>query len=201
MGRRFAVLVTLCLVVLSAASGPAGASDIQDKIARHRAEIRARIAARHASDGPRAPRSARLGGRPAAASTPSSGTALRAPTQGRLIEIVKGSQRLIAWQGGRAVLSTHVSTGAPGHVTPSGRFSILSKERMHWSNQYHVYMPYAMRVVGGIFIHELPITRDGRRIGSAAIGSPASHGCIRVPTGTAARLFNWATVGTPVLIH
>ena len=93
-----------------------------------------------------------------------------------------------------------VTTGGHGFSTPTGRYRIQSKEKMHWSNQYGVWMPYAMRVVGGIFIHELPLTKDGRRIGTNALGEPVSHGCIRVGVGDAESLYNWTPVGTPVSI-
>ena len=120
---------------------------------------------------------------------------------GKQIEISLAEQRLRAYEGGALVLDTSVSTGNANHPTPTGSFAIRSKETMHWSTQYSAWMPYAMRVVGGIFIHETPIGADGQRIGASEIGSPASHGCIRVPSGAAQRLFGWAEIGTPVLIR
>ena len=117
------------------------------------------------------------------------------------IEISLAEQRLRAYEGARIVLDTAISSGSASYPTPTGSFSIRSKETMHWSSQYSAWMPYAMRVVGGIFIHETPIGADGQRIGAAEIGSPASHGCIRVPSGAAQSLFSWAEIGTPVLIR
>ncbi|MGA9378208.1 MAG: L,D-transpeptidase, partial [Phormidium sp.] len=32
-------------------------------------------------------------------------------------------------------------------------------------------------------------------------GTPVSHGCINVAPNHAAWLFNWANVGTPVVVH
>jgi hypothetical protein len=117
------------------------------------------------------------------------------------IEISLAEQRLRAYEGQRLVLDTAISSGSASYPTPTGSYSIRSKEAMHWSTQYSVWMPHAMRVVGGIFIHELPIGADGQRIGASEIGSPTSHGCIRVPSGAAQRLFSWAEIGTPVLIR
>jgi lipoprotein-anchoring transpeptidase ErfK/SrfK len=117
------------------------------------------------------------------------------------IEISLSEQRLRAFEGGQLVLDTSVSTGNASHPTPAGSFSVLSKEQMHWSSQYGAWMPYAMRVVGGAYMHETPIGADGRRIGASEIGSPASHGCIRVPSGAAQQLFAWADIGTPVVIY
>lgn len=158
---------------------------------------------------PRAPRTPSLGAAAAPAPAPAPAAQQAAPQpqadapygHGKVIEISISEQKLRAWEGGRVVLETAVSTGKPGHETPRGEFSILSKERNHWSTQYHVDMPYAMRVVRGIYIHEIPISPDGRRIGASDIGRPVSAGCIRVPEGTAKRLYDWAEVGTRVIIH
>jgi len=117
------------------------------------------------------------------------------------IEISLSEQRLRAYEGQRLVLDTAISSGSASYPTPTGAFSIRSKETMHWSTQYPSWMPYAMRVVNGIFIHEIPIGEDGQRIGASEIGTPASHGCIRVPQGAAQQLFSWAEIGTPVLIR
>ena len=32
-------------------------------------------------------------------------------------------------------------------------------------------------------------------------GTPMSHGCVNLPLGNAQWLFNWAQIGTPVIIH
>ena len=137
--------------------------------------------------------------RPAAAPAPA---VERAPTGGpRRIEISIAQQRLQLLEGNRVLLSTSVSTGTASYPTPTGDFSILSKERMHWSTQYDVWMPYAMRVVAGVFIHEVAIAPDGSRLGVSSIGGPASHGCIRVPIGTAARLYSLSHVAMPVHIR
>ncbi|HVL82582.1 MAG TPA: L,D-transpeptidase, partial [Actinomycetota bacterium] len=117
------------------------------------------------------------------------------------IVITISQQRLRAYEGNRVVLDTVVSTGKPGHATPRGNFSILSKTERHWSTQYHVWMPYAMRVYKGIFIHEIPISPDGRRLGANQLGQPVSAGCVRVGIGPAASLYRWAPVGTPVIIQ
>lgn len=122
-------------------------------------------------------------------------------SRGKWIEILLDRQELVAWEGDTPVMQTTVSTGARGTETPTGRFAIRSKERRHWSNRFDVWMPYAMRVVGGIYIHEVPLSAGGRRIGAASLGSPVSHGCIRVGVGAAERLYNWAPVGAPVLIR
>jgi hypothetical protein len=73
-----------------------------------------------------------------------------------------------------------VSTGQPGHPTPMGIFTILSKELYHESNIYSgAPMPFMQRITyTGVAMHEgiLP-------------GYPASHGCIRMPHEFARRMY------------
>lgn len=163
----------------------------KERVAQHRQEILQKIEANRA-------------GRVSAPSAAPAAQAVRgpqAPGPGKVIEVDIGSQTLRAWQDGRVVLQTPVSTGSPARDTPTGRFSVLSKTPRHWSTIYHVWMPWAMRVVGGIFVHEVPLTADGRRIGAGSLGQAVSAGCIRVGVGPAERLYHWANVGTPVLIR
>jgi L,D-transpeptidase catalytic domain/Putative peptidoglycan binding domain len=109
----------------------------------------------------------------------------------RHIEVHKNKQIMILVTRDRTVYRTiHVSTAAPGHVTPSGRFHIYAKSRMSWSTLFHVWLPWANYVVGGIAIH-----------GFASVPPyPASHGCIRVPMPEAPMVYWWAPLGTPVSI-
>jgi lipoprotein-anchoring transpeptidase ErfK/SrfK len=198
MRRRVmaATVIGVAAALVVGGAGPARALSTEERIAQHRAEIRAKIEAR------RAERTASTATeRPARSPASPATRGPQAPGAGRVIEIDLGSQSLRAWQDGRVVLEAPVSTGAPGTETPTGRFRVLSKETRHWSTQFGVWMPWAMRVVGGIFIHELPVTTDGRRLGASSLGRPVSHGCIRVGVGAAERLFRWASVGTPVVIH
>jgi L,D-transpeptidase catalytic domain len=134
------------------------------------------------------------------------------------LRISLGEQRAYFFKGGQLVGVSVLSTGREGHDTPLGRFSIIQKDRDHKSNVYGDYvdrngfviqkdidankdprppgaifdgarMPYFMRIVGGVGMHEgfLP-------------GYPASHGCIRMPGFMAQAFFNNVSVGTPVTI-
>ena len=84
-----------------------------------------------------------------------------------------------------------ISSGKPGKDTPTGVFPILEKKRMHRSIKYeNAPMPFMQRIDSfGIALHagQLP-------------GHPASHGCVRLPSEFAAKLFRVTDVGTPVLI-
>ncbi len=74
-----------------------------------------------------------------------------------------------------------VSTGRTGYATPPGTFQPTWLNRMHYSKKYdNAPMPYAVFFNGGIAVHG---TEHVRRL-----GSPASHGCVRLDTANA-RLF------------
>lgn len=121
---------------------------------------------------------------------------------GRLIEVSIKKQRLTAWRDGRIIYRFVISTGREGYETPPGRYRILEKYENRWSRKWSVWMPYAMRWYQGYFIHQLP-HKDGSsyNIGATKLGTPDSHGCVRVDVGDAEALFRWTKVGTPVWVH
>lgn len=93
-------------------------------------------------------------------------------------------------KGVRIGLST-VSTGKPGHDTPTGVFPILQKRKEHYSNLYdNAPMPYMQRLTwDGIALH-----------GGRIPGHPASHGCVRLPKEFASKLFEATGFGTIVVV-
>ncbi len=85
-----------------------------------------------------------------------------------------------------------VSTGVPGHPTPTGIFTILEKERWHRSNIYSgAPMPFMQRLAWtGVAMHE----------GAVNPGHTASHGCIRLQAAFAKQLFAVTNPGQRVII-
>ena len=115
----------------------------------------------------------------------------RAPS-GPVVLIVSISEQLAyVYRNGIRIGVATCSTGAPGHRTPTGVFTILQKNADHYSNLYNnAPMPYMHRLTWrGIALHagDLP-------------GYPASHGCIRLPYEFAQRLFEITKLGTTVII-
>jgi hypothetical protein len=100
-------------------------------------------------------------------------------------------QRAYVYRGGTMIGVTTVSTGRPGHATPTGSFDILEKRREHYSNLYNnAPMPFMQR-----------LTWDGIALHAGQIpGRPASHGCIRLPLAFARQLFQATRVGATVHI-
>jgi hypothetical protein len=111
------------------------------------------------------------------------------------VEISLSTQRLRAWQGGRLVLETRISSGKKRGSTPTGNFRAGPfRSRMHYSSRYHnAPMPWSVQVYGHVFVHGF----------TSVPNYPASHGCIRVPLteGNPAKFFyEWVHTGTPVRV-
>jgi hypothetical protein len=109
---------------------------------------------------------------------------------GRRVEIHRDLGVLLLVEDGVAYRAIHTSTGAGG-VTPSGLFRVYRKEIMSWSVPFRVWMPYAAYFVGGIATHQYSHVPE----------YPASHGCVRLPEGDAARVYRFVDLGTPVHVY
>jgi len=119
----------------------------------------------------------------------------------KFIEVDISKQRLWLYQKGKVIAEYITSTGAWGTPTPTGTFRVLAKEKNHWSATYRLYMPYSLRFYNGYFIHELPYWPGGYREGEAHLGTPVSHGCIRLGIGAAGKVYNFVSIGTKLVIH
>ncbi|GEO86401.1 MULTISPECIES: L,D-transpeptidase family protein [Alphaproteobacteria] len=108
------------------------------------------------------------------------------------IIVSKAEQSLVVYDGDQVVATSRVSTGKPGHTTPSGIFSILEKSRYHESNLYSsAPMPWMQRLTwSGIALHE----------SNSVPRYPASHGCIRLPRSFAKQLYGMTERGVHVII-
>ncbi len=136
------------------------------------------------------------------------------------VRIDLGEQKAQLTRGGQPAGWTYVATGTSSHPTPTGSFRVSEKVQDKHSNSWGQIvdasgdtvnsnarngrdriprggrfvgapMPYWMRVHGAIGMHAGPIPYPG---------SPASHGCIRLPREMAEILFGVAQIGTPVRI-
>ena len=115
-----------------------------------------------------------------------------AVTTGPVVMVVSiTEQRAYVYRNGILIGATTVSTGRPGHQTPTGVFTVLQKQKEHRSTIYDgAPMPYMERLTwGGIALHAggLP-------------GYPESHGCIHLPSEFAQRLFEISPNGMTVVI-
>ena len=121
------------------------------------------------------------------------------------IEIDVSEQRLTAWDGEKLVYSFVCSTGKSGTPTRYGRFSIISKLPEAYGSTWDIRMPYWMGIywAGGSEngIHGLPILSSGQTLWSGYLGQRVSYGCVVLDTWAAKQLYDWADIGTEVIIR
>ena len=122
--------------------------------------------------------------------------ALQTAQAGKKIVVDLNEQEAYAYEDGHLLFHGWVSTGKPGRRTPTGRFRVLEKDLHHVSSKYPepnggARMDYMLRLTNyGVAMH----------LGYVP-NYPASHGCIRMENGFAQKMYNWASVGTPVIIR
>jgi hypothetical protein len=114
-----------------------------------------------------------------------------APSGPLMILISVPEQVMHVYRNGVLIGRSTVSTGAKGHATPGGVFTILEKKQEHYSKKYdNAPMPNMQRLTWtGICMHSgnLP-------------GYPASHGCIRMPFDFSQLLFKESSKGGTVVV-
>lgn len=99
------------------------------------------------------------------------------------VEVDVGAQTMQVYVNGQHKHSWRVSTGRKGNETPSGRYRAKRIEEEWYSTIYDdAPMPHAVFFNGGYAIHG---TYETKRL-----GRPASHGCVRLAPGNAAKLFS-----------
>lgn len=114
----------------------------------------------------------------------------------RWIQIDLSRQRLIAWRGNEQLYAVIVSTGTASTPTPTGVFAIQSMHRTArmQGDDYDVPdVPFTMYYHGSYAIHGA--------YWHSRFGTPVSHGCVNVAVDHAEWLFNWASIGTPVVVQ
>lgn len=114
-----------------------------------------------------------------------------APEGPMLLVVSLATQRAVLYRNGIPVAITTVSTGRSGHRTPTGVFTVLERDAVHYSSLYNsAPMPHMQRLTwGGVALH-----------GGDLPGYPASHGCIRLPREFARLLFGVTRLGMTVVI-
>ena len=107
------------------------------------------------------------------------------------IVVSLADQLVYVYRNGIRIGVSTCATGRPGHVTPTGVFTILQKDKTHHSSLYNdASMPFTERLTwSGVALHagNLP-------------GYPDSHGCVHLPLAFSKLLYEVTQLGTPVII-
>jgi len=122
---------------------------------------------------------------------------------GKYIDVNLATQIMTIFENGKIINSFLISSGKRGMDTPKGEHQIYNKHPRPWSKKYGLYMPNWMAITsdGKFGIHELPEWPGGYKEGQNHLGIPVSHGCMRLGVGPAETVYNWAEIGTPVLVY
>lgn len=122
------------------------------------------------------------------------------------IIVNKTTQTLVCWDNEtkEVHLVCPISTGTYSGSTPEGIFA-TSDYYPEWHKLYYNCWAYgAIRINGHILLHSTPYTSADLNtldlVEYAKLGTPASHGCIRMSTENILFLTQFTTPGTRVVV-
>ncbi|MCF6244882.1 MAG: L,D-transpeptidase [Sulfurovum sp.] len=98
-----------------------------------------------------------------------------------LAKIDIATQRMYVYKGDTLLYTWKVSSGKRGHATPRGQYRALSTVKNYMSRKYKAPMPYSVFFKPGYAIHATNSINK--------LGSPASHGCIRLHKSNASKFY------------
>ncbi|MGQ9704123.1 MAG: L,D-transpeptidase family protein [Actinomycetota bacterium] len=108
-------------------------------------------------------------------------------------------QRLYCLENGRVVYVLLVSSGTAANPTPTGNFRILYHDYVHPIHKYPgTVCYYWMGFYQDYAIHAWPVY-NGVQGNYSRLGTPASHGCVRLDPTLAHIPYYWAPTGPPCL--
>lgn len=114
-----------------------------------------------------------------------------APDGPVLVLVDLSAQLAFVYRNGVAIGVSTISSGKPGHETPTGVFAILQKDADHRSSTYNN---------APMFFQER-LTWDGVALHAGGLpGYPESHGCIHLPYSFARELFKVTALGGTVVV-
>ena len=120
---------------------------------------------------------------------------------GKEIHIYIERQILIAHENGEEVYNFDIVIGREGKETTAGTFEIFRKHEKYTSQAYGAEMPYAMFfTTDGKAIHGTQMATLRSYLQTYISEGVGSHGCVGLTDDNALALFEWAPMGTPVIV-
>jgi hypothetical protein len=131
--------------------------------------------------------------------------------EGDFVFVSLQAQRLVAYDRGRVVLDTLVTTGRPTLTTDIGPMHVLSKDspwtmKSPWPKGSPLWYPdtpvamVAWFTTTGEGLHDASWEPTSAFGPGSEDGPFASHGCVHLSLGAETVLYNWIAVGTPVVV-
>ena len=136
---------------------------------------------------------------------PSRGKALPQHSgSGRRVVFSQGRQRVWLVSGDHHVARTYLVSGSLTDNLDPGTYEVYSRSAKAWGIDDSGTMRYFVRFAHGdnaaIGFHDIPVD-DGVPLQTVAqLGTPMSHGCIRQKESDARALWDFAPLGTPVIV-
>jgi len=126
----------------------------------------------------------------------------------RRIELDLSDFLVTVYENHQPVRTMVVCHGRASAPTLPGRYKVQNKDPMAYASQWDLDMPHWL----GIYyvdennqlqngFHALPFLSSGARLWTQALGTRCSFGCIVLGIEDAEWLYNWADVGTVVIIE
>ncbi len=123
-----------------------------------------------------------------------------APTDGRAVVVSLSQQALWAYENGKVVRSTYVSTGMERTPTPVGLFWVNNKFPVETMEGVIAGEHYRVEDVPNVmYFDDLGDALHGTYWHSN-FGVPMSHGCVNLPLDVAEWMYEWAPMGMAVQI-
>jgi lipoprotein-anchoring transpeptidase ErfK/SrfK len=130
----------------------------------------------------------------------------------RIIVVSIQGQRLTAYEDGRVMVDTPVTTGRPALATDIGAMRVLRKDapwtmQSPWPKGSPEWYPdtVVQMVVwftkNGEGLHDASWQPPDTLGPGSQNGPYASHGCIHLTLQAVTTLFDWAPIGTPVVVY
>jgi lipoprotein-anchoring transpeptidase ErfK/SrfK len=117
------------------------------------------------------------------------------------IRVYTERQVLVALQNGEEIYTFDVVTGKEGKETHAGKYKIFKKHEDYTSKTYGSEMPYTMFFTAdGKAIHGTQMATLRSYLHTYITDSVGSQGCVGLTDDDAKALFEWAPIGTPVII-
>ncbi|MEI7818623.1 MAG: peptidoglycan binding domain-containing protein [bacterium] len=124
----------------------------------------------------------------------------------KYIEVNLSQQKLWAYENAQLVYTSPITSGAAGAGlgTATGLFAIYYKTTNTYLNgrtygyNYNVHVNYWMPFYLGYGLHDASWRSS---FGGQDYYYGGSHGCVNLPDATAAFIYDWSEIGTPVWVH
>lgn len=153
----------------------------------------------------------------ASTSSGSGGPPPATSSAGKVIVVSLSQQKLYAYDNGKVVYTSLVTTGRPQLATPTGTFHIFRKlQNVTFTSPWPKSSPYyyspehvdfALQITwSGIYLHDSPWRSvygpgtEGWHYDPKLGWGYGSHGCVNMPYSASKWLYQWAPIGTTVKV-